>query len=145
MTPQERPRGAHRNVALPDLLSYLREFPATAWVSLMHRISGAILFILLPAILWMFDNSVSSELSFARFVNVFDGGFWLIPAWMVKLATLVVLWSYLHHLIAGVRFLMLDVSHAALEKARARRSAQWVLVLSLGLTLGLGAKLFGLY
>lgn len=145
MPSQKRRRGAHRNIALPDLLSYLRAFPATAWVSLMHRISGAILFILLPAILWGFDNSVSSELSFARFVSVFDGGFWLVPGWMVKLVTLVVLWSYLHHLLAGLRFLMLDVHHVALEKTRARQSARWVLILSLGLTLSLGAKLFGLY
>jgi len=138
-------RRDHRNIAITDLLAYMRSFPATAWVSLLHRVGGALMFILLPALIWAFDTSVSSELSFARWVDVFDHGFWLVPGWLFKLVVLAVLWSYLHHLLAGLRFLAIDVSHAAADKARARRSAQAVLLASLGLTLVLGAKLFGLY
>jgi len=138
-------RNDHRNTSIVDLFAYMRSFPAPAWVSLLHRLSGALMFLLLPAIIWAFDASVSSELSFARWVEVFENGFWLVPGWLFKLMVLAVLWSYLHHLLAGLRFLVLDVNHAAVDKARARRSAQAVLLASLGLTLVLGAKLFSLY
>jgi succinate dehydrogenase / fumarate reductase cytochrome b subunit len=138
-------RHNYRNIATGDLLAYMRSFPVSAWVSLLHRVSGALMFILLPAIIWAFDTSVSSEMSFSRWVAVFENGFWLAPGWLFKLVVLAMLWSYLHHLLAGLRFLALDLNHAAVDKARARRSAQVVLLASLGLTLVLGAKLFGLY
>ncbi|MDO9088836.1 MAG: succinate dehydrogenase, cytochrome b556 subunit, partial [Burkholderiaceae bacterium] len=61
--PRKRPEFRNIN-ALTDLPSY--RLPAAGWVSIMHRISGLVLFLLLPFIIWMFDTSLSSEYSYAR-------------------------------------------------------------------------------
>ena len=99
-------RQEFRNInALTDLPGY--RLPAAGVVSILHRISGAIMFILLPFIIWMFDTSVSSEISYDRFKRVFNVG-WpfatgaVIPGWFIKLVALVLIWAYLHHLIAGL-------------------------------------------
>lgn len=139
-------RPEFRNIGLfTSLPAYVMRFPPSAFVSLLHRVSGLILFLLLPAIIWAFDASVSSEISFAKFSNVFENGFWFVPGWMLKLVILVVMWSFLMHMIAGLRHLWLDVSHSATEKRSAMGSAKVVLVLTGVLTVALGAKLFGLY
>jgi len=139
--PPARPE--FRNIhALRDLPSY--RFPPAGWVSILHRISGALMFVLLPFIIWMFDTSISSEYSFARFSSAFNNGLWLLPAALVKLVALALIWAYLHHLIAGVRHVYMDVNHAV-SKEFGRSSALFTLALSLGLTVILGAKLFGLY
>jgi succinate dehydrogenase / fumarate reductase cytochrome b subunit len=114
-------------------------------VSILHRISGVLMFVLMPFIIWMFDASVSSEISFARFRSAFDNGLGFVPGFLVKLVALVLIWSYLHHFIAGMRHLWMDVSHAAVTKEFGRKSAQITLIASLLFTLALGAKLFGLY
>jgi succinate dehydrogenase / fumarate reductase cytochrome b subunit len=113
-------------------------------VSILHRVSGALMFLLLPFIIWMFDTSISSEYSFARFSSAFNNGLWRLPAVLVKLVTLALIWAYLHHLIAGLRHVYMDVNHAV-SKEFGRSSALFTLALSLGLTAVLGAKLFGLY
>ena len=145
-TPHPAPppaRREFRNIhALRDLPSY--RLPPAGWVSILHRISGALMFVLLPFIIWMFDTSVSSEYSFARFSSAFNNGLWRLPAVLVKLVTLALIWAYLHHLIAGLRHVYMDVNHAV-SKEFGRSSALFTLVLSLGLTAVLGAKLFGLY
>jgi succinate dehydrogenase / fumarate reductase cytochrome b subunit len=64
---------------------------------------------------------------------------------ILKLVALALLWAYLHHFTAGVRHLLMDVSHAAVSKERGASSAKITLVVSLVLTVILGAKLFGLY
>jgi succinate dehydrogenase / fumarate reductase cytochrome b subunit len=142
-TAPPRARPEFRNIhALRDLPSY--RLPPAGWVSILHRISGALMFVLLPFIIWMFDTSISSEYSFARFSSAFNNGVWLLPAALVKLVALALIWAYLHHLIAGVRHVYMDVRHAV-SKEFGRSSALFTLVLSLGLTVILGAKLFGLY
>jgi succinate dehydrogenase / fumarate reductase cytochrome b subunit len=139
--PPKRPE--FRNIhALRDLPSY--RLPPAGWVSILHRISGALMFVLLPFIIWMFDTSISSEYSFARFSSAFNNGLWPLPAVLVKLVTLALIWAYLHHLIAGLRHVYMDVNHAV-SKDFGRSSALFTLALSLGLTAVLGAKLFGLY
>lgn len=133
-------RPEFRNInALRDLTGY--RLPLAGLVSILHRISGALMFLLLPFIIWMFDMSVSSEISFARFASAFAGS----GGWLLKLLALALIWAYLHHLIAGLRHLRMDMSHAAVGKESGRRSAAFTLALSIGLTLVLGAKLFGLY
>jgi len=140
-SPPVRPE--FRNIhALRDLPSY--RLPPAGWVSILHRVSGALMFVLLPFIIWMFDTSISSEYSFARFSSAFNNGMWLLPAALVKLFALALIWAYLHHLIAGVRHVYMDVNHAV-SKEFGRSSALFTLALSLGLTVILGAKLFGLY
>lgn len=133
-------RPEFRNInALKDLPTY--RLPAPGWVSILHRISGVLMFVLLPFIIWMFDTSVSSEYSFARFRNAFQGG-WGIVA---KLVALTLIWAYLHHFIAGVRHVWMDISHHAVTLPQGRMSAKVTLALSLFLTLVLGLKLFGAY
>ena len=143
MTEVAKKRPEFRNInAFKDLTTY-RMTPA-AWVSILHRGSGLIMFLLLPFIIWMFDTSVSSEYSFARFSAAFSTGIGFVPGWFIKLVALALIWSYLHHLFAGVRHLWLDVTHKT-TKDFGRQTAAATLVAAVVLTLVLGAKLFGLY
>lgn len=118
--------------------------PLAAWVSILHRVSGAAMFFLLPLVIWLFDESVTSEISFERFVSAFTAGIGFVPGLVVKLVVLGLIWSYLHHFIAGVRHLWMDMTHSV-SKAQGEQSAVLTLVLSVLLTAALGAKLFGLY
>ena len=145
MTTRKKPRREYRNIAIKELLPYMARFPAPAWVSLLHRVSGALLFLLLPLIIWAFDASLSSEISYLGLMSVLEHGYGFVPSWLLKLVILAILWAFLHHLFAGIRFLVLDVSHHLTERERSARSARWVLVLSIVLTVALGAKVFGLY
>ena len=141
--PVRAKRPEFRNInAFKDLPGY--RWPLAAIVSGMHRASGLILFLLMPFIIWMFDTSVSSEFSFARFTSVFHNGFGFVPGILVKIVALGLIWAYLHHFFAGMRHIRMDMFHTV-SKVQGKTTAQIVLVLSLGLTLVLGAKLFGLY
>lgn len=142
--PSPRPsRPEFRNInAFTDLPSY--RLPVAGIVSILHRVSGALMFLLMPFIIWMFDTSISSEISFARFTSVFNIGVGFVPGWFFKLVALSIIWAFLHHLIAGLRHLWMDMRHAV-SKEFGKSSAVFTLVLSVGLTLVLGAKLFGLY
>jgi succinate dehydrogenase / fumarate reductase cytochrome b subunit len=143
MTELAKKRPEFRNInALSDLPTY--RLPPAGWVSILHRISGLLMFLLLPLIIWMFDNSISSEFSFAKFAAAFNVGLGFVPDWFIKLVTLGLIWAYLHHFIAGLRHLFMDVRHAV-SKEFGKYSAIVTLALSLGLTAVLGAKLFGLY
>ncbi len=143
MTELAKKRPEFRNInALADLPTY--RLPPAGWVSIMHRISGLLMFLLMPLIIWMFDNSISSEISFAKFSAAFNVGLGFVPGWFMKLVALALIWAYLHHFIAGLRHLYMDVCHAV-SKEFGKSSAIVTLVLSLGLTVVLGAKLFGLY
>ncbi|WP_439520041.1 succinate dehydrogenase, cytochrome b556 subunit [Hydrogenophaga sp.] len=143
MTELTKKRPEYRNInAFTDLTTY--RLPPAGWVSILHRVSGALMFLLLPLIVWLFDTSVSSEISFEAFSAAFAGGIGFLPGWFFKLVVLALIWAYLHHLIAGVRHLYMDAFHAV-SKEFGRTSALVTLVSSIGLTLVLGAKLFGLY
>ena len=136
-------RPEFRNInAFTDLPTY--RLPVAGIVSILHRVSGALMFLLMPFIIWMFDTSISSELSFARFTSVFNIGVGFVPGWFFKLVALAIMWAFLHHLIAGLRHLWMDMRHAV-SKEFGKSSAVFTLVLSIGLTAVLGAKLFGLY
>jgi succinate dehydrogenase / fumarate reductase, cytochrome b subunit len=136
-----RPQFRNLNV-FSDLTSY--RLPAAGVVSILHRVSGVLMFLLLPFIIWMFDTSVSSEISFARFTSLFNAGVWGLPGWIFKLVVLALMWAYLHHFIAGVRHLWMDATHAVTKEV-GNGSAKITLGLSVLLTVALGAKLFGLY
>jgi succinate dehydrogenase / fumarate reductase cytochrome b subunit len=139
----KKQRPQFRNInAFKDLTTY--RLPAAGWVSILHRVSGAIMFLLLPFIIWLFDTSVSSEISFTKFSSAFLIGIGILPAWFIKLVVLALIWSFLHHLIAGVRHLYMDTHHAV-DKDFGRNSARLTLGLSWALTVLLAAKLFGIY
>lgn len=137
-------RPEFRNInALSDLPSY--RLPVAGIVSILHRISGFIMFLLMPFIIWMLDTSISSEISFGRFTATFNSGLLGLPGALWKLVALALIWAYLHHLIAGMRHLWMDTHHSAVSKEFGRSSAIFTLAASVGLTVVLGAKLFGLY
>jgi len=118
--------------------------PVAGIVSILHRISGVLMFFLMPFIIWMFDTSISTEISYDRFSNAFVAGIGFAPGWFIKLLCLGLIWAYLHHFIAGVRHLWMDLTHSV-SYEQGRSSAIVTLALSLPLTALLGAKLFGLY
>ncbi|MBT9611338.1 MAG: succinate dehydrogenase, cytochrome b556 subunit [Aquabacterium commune] len=132
------PRPVFRNIHVTDIATY--RLPPAGIVSILHRISGVVMFLLMPFIIWMFDTSVSSEISFDEFTSVFRGDF----GWFFKLLALGLIWAYLHHFIAGVRHLIMDATHTV-SKEQGHSTAIVTLALSIGLTVVLGAKLFGLF
>lgn len=127
---------------LVDALKY--RLPLAGVVSILHRVSGAIMFFLLPFVIWLFDNSVTSEISYDTFTSAFAAGIGFVPAWFVKLTVLALIWAFLHHFIAGIRHLWMDMTHSV-TKELGRMSAVSTLISSLSLTVLLGAKLFGVY
>lgn len=101
--------------------------PLPGKVSILHRVSGVGLFLFLPVLLWLFSASLTSAETFATFRSVFAS----LPA-KVVLAGL--LWAFVHHFCAGIRFLLLDL-HVGIEKEAARKSAAVVFAVSIPLTL----------
>ena len=108
--------------------------PLPGLVSILHRVSGALLFLGLGWFLYLLDLSLSSEAGFAAFKAQ-------IGHPLVKLVLLGFLWAYLHHFCAGIRYLFLDIDKGV-GLAAARASSYVVLVVSLGLTALLGTRLW---
>lgn len=140
MPEMTRPRPG--TMRLIDATKY--RLPAAGWVSILHRASGALMFVLLPFVVWLFDVSLTSEITYESFASAFIAGIGFVPGWLVKLVVLALIWSYLHHLIAGIRHLWMDATHSVSLK-QGSSSAMLTLVSSLVLTALLGAKLFGVY
>ncbi len=126
-----KPRPKYLN--LQAILFEIR-LPLAGWVSILHRVSGVLLFASGIWLLFMLDRSLSSPAGFDAILRYL--GFPL-----VKLSLLVLVWAYCHHLCAGIRFLLLDL-HKGIDKASARRSSIAVLVVSLLLTAFFGAQLW---
>ena len=144
MTELSRKRPVYRNInVLHDVITY--RLPPAGIVSILHRVSGLLLFVFLPFIVWMFDASITSEISFARLTAAFGVGIGIFPGWFLKLVSLALIWAFLHHFFAGLRHLRMDTSHAAVSLKNGRATAIATLAISGVLTLLLGAKLFGLY
>ncbi len=111
--------------------------PLAGIVSILHRISGLLMFVLLPFVLYLLDQSLTSEISFEHFRGY-------TSHFLVKLAILALCWAYLHHICAGVRHLLMDL-HMGLDKLSARKSSVAVLSVSLPLTALVALKLFGAF
>lgn len=108
--------------------------PISGFVSILHRVSGAGLFLLIPFLLYLLQGSLSAPEVYAGVKQVAASGF-------AKLVLLGLLWAFLHHLFAGLRFLALDL-HYGVELAQARLTAKLVLVASLVLTLIIGVRIW---
>ena len=134
-----KPRPTYRNIHVSQIVKY--RLPPAGIVSILHRVSGVGMFLLMPFIIWMFDASVTSEVSHAGFTSVFASGVGVVPGWLFKLIALGLIWAFLHHFIAGVRHLWMDMTHAV-TKEFGHASALVTLSLSVVLTVLLGAKLF---
>ena len=137
---KERP--VYRNIHVTDLVRY--RLPAAGIVSILHRVSGLLMFLLLPFVIWLFDMSISSEISYETFTSAFSFGIGVLPGWLVKLVVLALIWAYLHHFVAGLRHLWMDATHSV-SLAQGQSSALATFVLSLAITAGLGARLFGFF
>jgi succinate dehydrogenase / fumarate reductase cytochrome b subunit len=138
-TATQKTRPVYRNIHISQIVKY--RLPPAGMVSIGHRISGVLMFLMLPFVVWLFDVSLTSEISYERFSSAYASGLWIFPAWIVKLATLALIWAYLHHFVAGVRHLWMDATHAVTMEF-GHNSAIATLGISLLLTLVLGAKLF---
>lgn len=132
----------YRNIHVTQILSY--RLPPAGIVSILHRVSGALMFLLLPFIVWLLDVSLTSEISYEVFAATFSAGLGFLPGWFMKLVALALIWAYLHHFIAGVRHLWMDMTHSV-TKEQGHSSAVVTLASSVVLTAALGAKLFGLF
>ena len=108
--------------------------PIPAVLSILHRISGALLFVAIVWLLWMLDRSLSSEAAFEK-IRHYAG------LWPVKLSLLALIWAYCHHFCAGIRYLFLDIDKG-IDKETARLTSIVVFVISLGLTAFFGWKLW---
>ncbi|MGE5337507.1 MAG: succinate dehydrogenase, cytochrome b556 subunit [Gemmatimonadota bacterium] len=128
-------RPEFRNIHISQIAGY--RLPPAGMVSIMHRISGALLFLLLPWILWLLDLSLTSEVSFERLATY-------ASHWLVKIGLLVLIWAFLHHLIAGIRYLLLDL-HVGVDKSASTKSALAVYLISLPLALVAALRLFGVF
>jgi len=127
-------RPQFRNIHVTQILGY--RLPLAGIVSILHRVSGAVLFLFgLPIMLYTLEQSLVSEMTHARLSVVLDHV-------LVKLLALGLIWGFLHHAIAGVRYLVLDL-HIGTGKEQAKSSARLVLIVSLALTAMVALKLFG--
>jgi len=129
----------YRNIHVTDLTTY--RLPPAGWVSILHRISGAAMFLLLPFTIWMFDASLTSEVSYEQFAAAFSTGVAGLPGWFWKLVAFALIWAYLLHFSAGLRHLWMDATHEV-GLAFGRTSALVVIVLSTVVAFALGFKLF---
>jgi succinate dehydrogenase / fumarate reductase cytochrome b subunit len=108
--------------------------PAPGLISILHRISGLGLFLFLPLLLWLFQSSLTSPDSYVRYRDAFANP-------LLKLVLIGLLWAFVHHLLAGLRFLALDL-HYGTDLPTARASSRLVLVTAIVLTAILGVWLW---
>jgi len=132
-----KPRPEYRNIGFGDITMNYR-LPLAAKVSILHRVSGALLFLFLPFVLYLFEQSLTSELSF-------DGFKAFLSNILVKLIVLALSWAFLFHFCAGVRHLTMDLNHDAVTKERGKSTSVVVLTISSLLTIAVALKLFGAF
>lgn len=119
----------------PVYLNLFRiHLPLAGWVSILHRVSGVLLFLAFPVGVGAISVSLSSETGFQWIAE------WLSHP-LIKIALLVLIWSFAHHFLAGLRHLALDV-HWGVGQVQARRSSGWVMILAAGLTISIAWRLF---
>ena len=112
--------------------------PLAGFASILHRISGAGLFLMLPLLIWLLQLSLGSTQSNAEMFSAVTGN------WFIKLILLGLVWAFLHHFCMGIRILLIDI-HVGVEKQQSHNSAMTVMVVSLTLTAIFGLKLLGAY
>jgi len=106
--------------------------PLPGILSILHRVSGATLFLLMPVLLWLFESSITNHNAYDAIQRVTDN-------LLVKLILLGLVWFYMHHFCAGIRYLLLDL-HKGIDLESARLSSKIVFAVSIALTLIIGAR-----
>ena len=123
------------NTKRPKYLDLLKiRLPLTGWVSILHRISGAVLFLFIPFLLWLLQASLGSAETYAGIKSS-------LASPLVKLVLFGLVWAFLHHFFAGIRYLALDML-LGIELGPARASGIAVLIVSMVLTLLIGVRLW---
>jgi succinate dehydrogenase / fumarate reductase cytochrome b subunit len=119
----------------PKYLNLLQiRLPVPGVISIMHRVSGAVLFLIIPILLTLFDLSLESPQTFLRLKALFSH-------WAFKLVLIGLIWAYLHHLFAGIRHLALDL-HYGTDLPAARATSWAVLAGAIVLTAIIAVKLW---
>jgi succinate dehydrogenase / fumarate reductase cytochrome b subunit len=132
MAAAERPVVRPRPVYL-NLIAIRQPLPAI--VSILHRITGALLFAVgIPLLLWFVQRSLASP-------DAFDAAMRPLTSPFGKLVLLGLVWGYVYHLLAGLRHLALDL-HAGIQLAPARSSAAVLLVVSVLLLIVIAVRLW---
>ena len=117
-----------RQPSAPVYLDLLRiRFPVGAVTSIAHRISGVLLFVSLPFLVFLLDISLQGPEGYADATAIL-GNDWL------RLGSAAIVWSLFHHLLSGIRFLLIDIE-VGVTLSQARVSAWLVNLAGLGLTL----------
>jgi succinate dehydrogenase / fumarate reductase cytochrome b subunit len=126
--PAPKPRPVYLNL-------FAIRLPLPAFVSILHRISGALLFLIgIPLLLWAVQRALASPDAWAQMRAT-------LSTPLAKLVLIVLAWSYFHHFIAGIRHLVMDL-HIGMDLKSARQSSAVTLVLAVLLTLGVAVKLW---
>ena len=126
--PVAKPRAVYLN------LFAIRQ-PLPAIVSILHRISGALLFLIgIPLLLWVVQRALASPDAWTHMRTS-------LAHPVAKLTLLALAWAYFHHFLAGIRHLVMDL-HIGMDLAAARRSGAFVLVLAVVLTFAVAVKLW---
>jgi succinate dehydrogenase / fumarate reductase cytochrome b subunit len=128
-------RQEFRNIGIADIKNY--RLPPAGIISILHRISGLVLFLALPLLLALIAASFGTPEKFAALVDCLQNP-------LAKLVLLGLVWAILHHACAGVRYLLMDV-HVKVSKVGGRQTAFTVLLVSLALTALVGARMFNLF
>ncbi len=127
MQTKPRPKFLH-------LLTLAPKMSITAKISILHRVSGLLLFLSIPFLLYLFSQSLTSPDFYSTFYGVMTSP-------IIKLVYIVLIWAMMHHMCAGVRFLFLDI-HKGIERKTAQNTAWIVVVVSLILTAILGVMIW---
>lgn len=116
------------------LALHLIKLPLPGIVSILHRVSGLLLFIALPLMLLMLQYSLRSIETYTQLTEVLSHP-------LIKIMLIGLLWAFLHHFCAGIRYLVIDLDYGV-RLAQARASSKWVIFVSLALTVLIGVKLW---
>ncbi|WVN40981.1 succinate dehydrogenase, cytochrome b556 subunit [beta proteobacterium MWH-UniP1] len=133
LTKKSRPQ--FRNINISDLRQY--RLPAAGIMSILHRVSGAAMFLLLPLIIWIFDLSLTSELSYAQLMEI-------TASPLVKIVLCGLAWAFIHHLLAGIRHLVSDL-HIGLTKEQSARWSSGVMIGAVLISIVAWLKIFGVF
>ena len=126
--PAPKPRPVYLNL-------FAIRLPLPGFVSILHRVSGALLFLIgIPLLLWVVQRSLASPEAWEQMRAT-------LSTPLSKLILIVLAWAYLHHFIAGIRHLLMDM-HWGMDLKSARQSSAVTLVLAILLTLAVAVKLW---
>jgi succinate dehydrogenase / fumarate reductase, cytochrome b subunit len=129
----KKQRPQFRNIHITQILKY--RLPPAGIMSILHRISGVGMFLLLPLIIWLFSLSLTSELSYFRLME-------LMGSPLLKIILCGLAWAFIHHFFAGIRHLVSDM-HVGITKEQGSSWAVGVMAISLAVSFLVWLKIFG--